>query len=52
MIGQDIFELFSSTYEQNSAKLDRNEDLNVFFQIKHFCLLGRSENQDGRPDFQ
>ena len=33
MIGWDIFDLSSETTEQNSTKLDRKQDLNVFNQV-------------------
>ena len=33
----DIFDLFSETAEWNSTKLDRKQDLNVFFQV---CFSG------------
>ena len=36
----------SETTEQNSTKLDRIQELNIFYQV---CFLGRSEKQDGRP---
>ena len=32
MIGWDIFDFFSETAERNSTKLDRKQDLNVFYQ--------------------
>ena len=46
LIGWYIFDFFSETAEWNSTKLDRKQDLNVFYQ---FCYLGRSLKQDGRP---
>ena len=32
LIGRDIFDFLSETAERNSTKLDRKEDLNVFYQ--------------------
>ena len=37
LIGWDILDFFSETAERNSTKLDRNEDLNVFYQV---CVFG------------
>ena len=45
LIGWDIFNFSSETTEQNSTKLDREQDLNVFYQVcvfhwlRHFQLL-------------
>ena len=36
LIGWDIFDFFSETAEQNSTKLDRKQDLNVFDQVCDF----------------
>ena len=36
LIGWDIFDFFSETAEWNSTKLDRKQDLNVFYQV---CVL-------------
>ena len=33
LIGWDIFDFFSETAEGNSTKLDRKQDLNVFYQV-------------------
>ena len=33
LIGWDIFDFFSETNEQNSTKLDRKQDLNIFYQV-------------------
>ena len=33
LIGWDIFDFFSETTERNSTKLDRKQDLNVFYQV-------------------
>ena len=33
LIGWDIFDFFSETAERNSTKLDRKQDLNVFYQV-------------------
>ena len=33
LIGWDIFDFFSETAECNSTKLDRNQDLNVLYQV-------------------
>ena len=33
LIGWDIFDFFSETAEWNSMKLDRKQDLNVFYQV-------------------
>ena len=33
LIGWDIFDFFSETAEPNSTKLDRKQDLNVFYQV-------------------
>ena len=37
LIGWDIFDFSSETAEQNSTKLDRKQDLNVFYQV---CVIG------------
>ena len=37
LIGWDIFDFFSETAERNSTKLDRKQDLNVFYQV---CFIG------------
>ena len=47
LIGWDIFDSFSETAERNSTKLDRKQDINVFYQV--LCFSGRLEKQDGRP---
>ena len=45
LIGWDIFDFSSETTEWNSTKLDRKQDLNVFYQV---CVFwGRWEKQDG-----
>ena len=36
LIGWDIFDFFSETAERNSTKLDRKQDLNVFYQV---CVI-------------
>ena len=42
-----IFDFFSETAERNSTKLDRQEDLNVLYQV---CVLrGDRKKQDGHP---
>ena len=47
LIGWEIFDFFSETTERNSMKVDRKQDLNVFYQI---CVLsGQSEKQDVCP---
>ena len=46
LIGWDIFDFSSETAERNSTKLDREEDLNILYKV---CVLGRPEQQDGRP---
>ena len=46
LIGWDIFDIFSKTVEQNSTKLNREQDLNVLYQDCVF-FSGRSEKQDG-----
>ena len=33
LIGWDIFDFFSETAERNSTKLDRKQDLNVFYRV-------------------
>ena len=33
LIGWDIFDFYSETAERNSTKLDRKQDLNVFYQV-------------------
>ena len=33
LIGWDIFDFFSETAERNSTKLNRKQDLNVFYQV-------------------
>ena len=43
LIGCYIFDISSETAEQNSTKLDRNQDLNVLYQIS--CFFGRLENK-------
>ena len=40
LIGWDIFDFFSKTTEQNSTKLDRKQDLNVFYQV---CVFQADE---------
>ena len=45
LIGRDIFDFSSETAEQNSTKLDRKQDLNVF--IYQVCVFGSYKN--GRP---
>ena len=37
LIGWDILDFFSETAERNSTKLDRKQDLNVFYQV---CVIG------------
>ena len=37
LIGWDIFDFFFETAEQISTKLDRKQDLNVFYQV---CVIG------------
>ena len=37
LIGWDIFDFFSETAERNSTKLDRKQDLTVFYQV---CVIG------------
>ena len=39
LIGWDIFNFFSETAERNSIKLDRKQDLNVFYQVCVFRLM-------------
>ena len=46
LIGCDIFDFSPETAECNSTKLDRKQDLNVFYQVYFFS--GRSGKQDGR----
>ena len=47
LICWDIFDFSSETAEQNSTKLDRKQDLNVFYQI---CVFQADrKKQDGRP---
>ena len=40
------FDLSSETAERNSKKLDRKQDLIVFYQV---CVFRRSVNENGRP---
>ena len=40
LIGWDIFDFFSETPERNSTKLDRKQDLNVFYQV---CVFQADE---------
>ena len=47
LICWDVFDFSSETAIWNSTTLDRNQDLNVPYQVCAF--LGRSEKQDGRP---
>ena len=44
-----IFDFFSETAEQGSMKLDRKEDINVYYQV--WVFLGRLEKQNDRPGF-
>ena len=47
LIGWDIFDFSSETAEQNSTKLDRNQDLNVLYQV---CVFRADrKKQDGGP---
>ena len=46
LIGWDIFD-FSETAERNSTKLDRKQDLNIFYQVCVFS--GRWVNKNFRP---
>ena len=39
LIGLDIFDFSSEIAERNSTKLDRKQDLNVFYKD---CIFGRS----------
>ena len=41
LIGWDIFDFSSQTAERNSTKLDRKQDLNVFYQV---CIIGADRN--------
>ena len=47
LIGWDIFDFFSETAERNSMKLDRKQDLNIFYLVCVF--LADRKKQDGRP---
>ena len=47
LIGWDIFDFFSETNEQNSAKLDRKQHLNVLYQV--FVFRAGRKKKDGRP---
>ena len=40
LIGWDIFDFFSETAERNSTRLDRKQDLNVFYQV---CVFQADE---------
>ena len=42
LIGWDIFHFFSETAEQNSTKLDRKQDLNVFYHVCVFGSIGKT----------
>ena len=42
LIGWYIFDFFSETSERNSMKLDRKQDLNVFYQIVFFGPIGNT----------
>ena len=46
LIGWDIFDFFSETAERNSKKLDRKQDLNVFYQV---FFSGWWVNKNFRP---
>ena len=47
LIGWDIFDFFSETTERNSTKLDRKQDLNVFYQV---CVFWADRKKtDGSP---
>ena len=47
LIGWYIFDFFSETAKQNSRKLDRKQDLNVFYQV---CVFrANRKKQDGHP---
>ena len=48
LIGWDIFDFFSETAEQNSTKLDRKQDLNVFYQVCVF-RADRKNKMAARP---
>ena len=45
---RDILIFFSATAERNSTKLDRKQDLNVFYQVCVF-RVDRKKKQEGRP---
>ena len=47
LIGWDNFDFSSENAERNSMKLDREQDLNVFYRVRVF-RAGRKK-QDGRP---
>ena len=42
LIVWDLFDFFSETAERNSTKLDRKQDLNVFYQVCVFGLIGKT----------
>ena len=43
LIGWDIFDFFSETAELNSTKLDRKQDLNVFYQVCVFRPMSKQK---------
>ena len=43
LIGWDIFGFFSETAEQNSMKLDRKQDLNIFYQVCVFRQMSKQK---------
>ena len=42
LIGWDIFDFSSETAEQNSTKLDRNQDLNILYQVCVFTAYKKT----------
>ena len=43
LIGWEIFDFSDETAEQNSTKLDRNQDLKVLYQVCVFGLIGNTK---------
>ena len=51
LIGWDIFDFFSETSDRNSTKLDRKQDLNVFYQVCGFRADRKNKMADLASDW-
>ena len=51
LIGWGIFDFFSKTAERNSTKLDRKQDLNVFYQVFVFWADRKNKMAAPAPDW-